>query len=96
MTTIGRINRDEGPDTIRVDRTTKWGNPFKISPSMTRSQAIAEFMEWVKAPAQRRLREQARIELRGKRLLCWCKPLPCHASIWAQIADSKNDGELRL
>jgi Domain of unknown function (DUF4326) len=28
--------------------------------------------------------------LRGKRLGCWCKPLPCHADILAEFADAAD------
>jgi len=27
-------------------------------------------------------------ELRGRRLGCWCAPLPCHADVLAELADS--------
>ena len=29
-------------------------------------------------------------DLRGKRLGCWCVPLPCHAEVIAEIADAAS------
>ena len=30
-------------------------------------------------------------ELKGKRLGCWCKPLPCHGDVLAELADADAD-----
>jgi hypothetical protein len=28
------------------------------------------------------------VELKGKSLGCWCKPLPCHGDVLAELADT--------
>lgn len=63
------------------------GNPYRISPHQTREQAIARFEK----AARRRIatdpewRELVR-GLHGKRLFCYCAPLPCHGDVLEQIA----------
>ena len=64
----------------------------------TREEVLARFRRYLLAntPLMATLREQARQELRGKDLVCWCAPLACHASIWMEIAASASDQELTL
>ena len=37
---------------------------------------------------------QARRDLRGKTLGCFCVPLSCHGHVLARVANSHNDEEL--
>ena len=36
------------------------------------------------------LLRQIPLELKGKTLDCWCKPLACHGDVLAEIADADN------
>lgn len=80
------------PDAVLVDRTTKWGNIFKIgqlcpraSKFLTRKDAIAEYADWLDGMVYYgRLNLD---ELAGKDLVCWCAPLPCHADILLELAN---------
>jgi hypothetical protein len=50
--------------------------------------AVTAFATWVNHPAQSRLREIAKLHLRGRDLACWCgESDPCHADIWLEIAN---------
>jgi hypothetical protein len=54
---------------------SKWANPFDFKREADREAVIASFERW--------LRQQPRLmsalhELRGRDLVCWCAPLPCH------------------
>lgn len=63
---------------VLIDRTTKWGNPFKIGIDGTREECIAKYEKWLlKHP---KLVRQLP-ELKGKVLGCWCKPEACHGDI---------------
>jgi hypothetical protein len=53
-----------------------------------RAEVIQKFREWVARPAQDALRAEAKTELRGADLVCWCAPLECHGSVWLEIANS--------
>lgn len=70
---------------VRIDRQTKWGNPFVIGRDGTRVEVIDKFEVWLKA--QPELVEAVRRELRGKDLLCWCHPKPCHGDVLMRIAN---------
>lgn len=86
-------------NTVKVDRTTKWGNPFVpgkpggvyTAMVMNRRHAWQLFRSVaLTTPAMR----EAAQELRGKNLACWC-PLPgpgfddeCHAAVWLELANS--------
>lgn len=69
---------------VRIDRRTKWGNPFRIGPDGDRDAVIAKYRTWL--PRQPHLLA-ALPELRGKILMCWCKPLACHGDVLAELAD---------
>lgn len=94
-----QLSRKKGwkmpPNTVIVDRRTKWGNPFTLqkkddlsgSPvpvDLARQCAVANFRNFV----DRQLWKEARDELRGKNLACWCpKNSPCHADVLLEIAN---------
>jgi hypothetical protein len=68
---------------VYVGRPTKWGNPFKVSETLTRRQAIVSYAVWMldnpKLLAQLD-------ELEGKMLACSCRPAECHADVLAELA----------
>lgn len=82
--------RDKIPsDAVYVGRPSKWGNPFVIGKDGTREEVIDKYVEYI----VRKLcsGELSIEELRGKDLVCWCKPLPCHADILLEMANGDND-----
>ena len=70
---------------VRIDRLTKWGNPFRLGGDVDRATAIARYSEWLRR--QPDVVAAARAELRGKTLGCWCAPLPCHGDVLAAVAE---------
>lgn len=66
-------------------------NPFKMRGRRGRDACIREFASYflrrVKADAEFRA---AVLALRGKTLVCWCAPLPCHGHILAAYADTEG------
>lgn len=85
-------------NTVKVDRTKKWGNPFKVGQrnpcgTITKDQRHAWQLYLGFAPTNDKLVEAARAELRGKNLACWCaKDNPyediCHAAVLLKIANA--------
>lgn len=65
------------PNTVKVDRTTRFGNDFVMAHEGTRDIAIASFRE--KAEAQMEACPAFYSPLRGKNLACWCRLCPAHA-----------------
>jgi hypothetical protein len=73
-------------DGVVVARPGRWGNPFKISKTLTRDQAVAMFEQHL-ASMPPKTRDAFLAPLRGKDLGCWCPlDVPCHADVllkWA-------------
>ncbi len=72
---------------IVVSRPTKWGNPYKPD-KMTRAEAVARYRRDLLAGKLKVGVEDARRELRGHDLACWC-PLggPCHGLVLIEVAN---------
>ena len=91
MTTVINIRHGRAvlkePDVVRIDRATKWGNPFVIGRDGDRARVIAKYRArlWREIRADHiGLDELA--ALLGKRLMCWCAPEPCHGDVLAEAA----------
>jgi hypothetical protein len=90
-----RLSRKKGwrmpPNTVKVDRTTRWGNPYKVDGSriQTPQEAANAFEYFMGCGVGRPVELKRRLhELRGKNLACWC-PIgsPCHADVLLRIAN---------
>ena len=70
------------PGTVKVDRTTKWGNPFVVGKDGHAAQCVALFEQHAATlPVE---------ELRGKNLACWCRSSgPCHADVLLSLANKE-------
>lgn len=75
---------------VYVGRPSKWGNLHRIRPHALSRDVVDDYLRWLETslPGQE-LKEQAKTELRGKDLACWC-PLSqkCHADVLLEIANS--------
>ena len=91
------------PNTVKVDRTTKWGNPFIVGKHGTAAECVRMYALLASGllcvsvgnldaqQESRKAMESARDELRGKDLACWCKPgNPCHADVLLEIANAPS------
>ena len=71
---------------VYVGRPSIFGNPFVMRDESARASVIEKYRKHLLSrPA---LMEQAKRELRGKRLVCFCAPLACHADVLAEIANA--------
>jgi hypothetical protein len=93
-----QLKRSKGwtmpPGAVKVDRTTRWGNPFTVADCGTAAVAVANHGRWMRgedpwrraAGAARRGGDQDRA--RGRDLACWCPAAgPCHADLLLRIAN---------
>ncbi len=85
------VHNRRKPYDVYVARPSKWGNPFVIGRDGTREMVIAKYEGYI--AAQPHLLA-ALHELRGKRLGCWCAPLPCHGDVLARLANAEPDNWL--
>lgn len=78
----------EAPPTgaVYVGRPTAWGNPFVVGRDGAQGECVELYREWIMERPW--LHSAARRDLGGKDLVCWCSPLPCHADVLLEIANS--------
>jgi len=73
---------------LYVGRPTKWGNPFRPGPGLTRKQMVAKYRAYLLA---RDDLVAALPELRGRDLACWCKlDEDCHADVLLDLANRRR------
>ena len=71
---------------VYVGRPTKWGNPFFIGRDGDRNEVVAKYRKYLESHPS--IIEEAKVELKGKVLGCYCAPHPCHADVLAELANS--------
>lgn len=84
-TTVVNLHQREECD-VYIGRPGDWGNPFEIGRDGSRTQVLRKYREWL--PLQHELVARIKAELSGKRLGCFCHPLPCHGHTLAEIANA--------
>lgn len=78
------VHCKKAPYDVYIGRPSKWGNPFPISSTCTRYEAIEKYREYI---LTKFTVEEIQRELKGKILGCWCAPLDCHGDVLAEIAN---------
>lgn len=79
------VNRakEEANGAVYVGRPSKWGNPFHVGRDGTRQEVIERYQRWlIETGPFNDLHE-----LKGRNLLCWCAPEPCHADVLLALAE---------
>jgi hypothetical protein len=83
-------------NTLKVDRTTRWGNPFTAADCGSIAAAVAQHGRWMRgeiaAPGGVEPPTAASIKatLAGHNLACWCPANgPCHAELLLVIANGE-------
>ena len=89
---LKRIPAAGAADAVRIDRRTRWGNPYVIGRHGTRTEVIAQY----RADLWRRIRagEIALADLatlHGRTLACWSAPQPCHGHVLERAAAWASD-----
>jgi hypothetical protein len=82
---------------VKVDRSTIWGNPFRITSDTSAAECVARFARLLEGGhedeftaeelARAALIRRRLPELAGKDLACWCAlDAPCHAEVLLRMA----------
>ena len=66
---------------VYIGRPSKWGNPFKIGVDGNRETVIELYRRYIQTT------NLDFSELKGKDLVCWCSPLPCHGDVLLELAN---------
>jgi hypothetical protein len=78
------VNRLESTYDVYVGRPSKWGNPYRIGVHGSRKEVIEKYRRYIFSNT---VLLRSLPELKGKILGCWCKPLPCHGDVLAELAN---------
>ena len=82
-----RKNPAAGDDLVRIDRKTPWGNPYRIRTHRDRAVVIDLYRAHLRGLINQGVFTlEALAALDGKRLACWCAPLPCHGDVLKNAA----------
>jgi len=90
------------PNTVRVCRPGKFGNPFNVTKDRTQAEAVAAFRIWLTVDGctaniierKRKILDSLH-ELRGKNLACWCREdQACHADVLLDLANETPNAVL--
>lgn len=74
-------------NTVYVGRPTRYGNPFLVGRQGDASECVRAYRSWLRTMPV--LTADAKRELRGKNLACWCAiGQPCHADVLLELANS--------
>jgi hypothetical protein len=87
------VNLRNEPYDVYIGRGSKWGNPFSHIPSKvsgviyvgSREEAISRYAAYIRENPSLM---NSLVELKGKRLGCYCKPLPCHGDILVELVEA--------
>lgn len=71
------------PGSVNIARPSPWGNPYHMKTESDRPRVIEQFRAYA---VERLQREPEWLEpLRGRSLVCWCSPKPCHGQVIMEL-----------
>ena len=94
-TELVNLRHAERTCTRRIDRATRFGNPFRMKKDggeYTREGCVDAYREWFhdKIDSEPAFRSAVE-ELRGETLGCWCKPAACHGDVILEYLEGGAD-----
>jgi hypothetical protein len=82
---VNKRNHKPTSNDVYIGRPSKWGNPFVIGKDGSRDDVIRKYASYL--AGQPKLLA-AIPELKGKTLVCFCKPLACHGDVLAALCEA--------
>lgn len=87
---LNRYKLQPGDEGVYIGRPSKWQNPFPVSAALPRGACVEKYNAWLLT--QPALMEDAKRELKGKNLICFCAPLRCHGDTLFALANGSFEG----
>jgi len=75
-------------DAVRVDRGTRWGNPFILGTDGDRNRVCDLFRAY--AAWRLTIQPDWLAPLKDRDLACWCAPERCHAETLMELANQTH------
>jgi Domain of unknown function (DUF4326) len=86
MPTVLNKRTDKIPrEAVYIGRPSFWGNPYVIGQDGDRAEVVRKYEAYLAGRPD--LCARAQRELRGRDLVCWCAPLPCHGDALLRVAN---------
>jgi hypothetical protein len=86
MPKVYNISDENRPnDCVYIGRGSYYGNPFIRGVDGTRGQVIEKYIDYVESNPE--LKHEIIQDLKGKNLVCFCKPKACHGDYLIQICN---------
>lgn len=70
---------------VYIGRPSPYGNPYTIGPDGTRDQVYEKFKVYLRK--NKKLQAKVKKELKGRDLVCFCKPKRCHGDLLLRFAN---------
>lgn len=84
------VNKYKEPFDVYIGRPSIFGNPYKIGKA-TREEVVLAYSIYFDMRINKDEKFRKAVEaLRGKRLGCYCKPLPCHGDVIVDWLETKS------
>ena len=80
-------------DAVYIGRPSIYGNPFEIGKHGTREEVVEKYraMLFHNDVFCSVKREEIKLALKGKDLVCWCAPKLCHGDVLLELANGEKD-----
>lgn len=89
MTLCTVVNLKTDSYDVYIGRGSRWGNPFIVRSEKGRKKAIQDYKKYIIEKINRgEITHDHLVALKGKRLGCFCRPLPCHGEVIADIVNA--------
>ena len=81
-----KYHRTAPSDAVYIGRGSPYGNPFIMDKHGDRDAVCNKFEDWLMNNPQ--LLSLVKQELKGKDLVCFCKPKRCHGDTLLRVANT--------
>lgn len=68
-----------------------WANPFKIDEDNDREKVIKKYKKYIIKKIINENLHNDLMELKEKKLACWCKPYACHGDVLVELIENFDD-----
>jgi hypothetical protein len=85
---VREAGRETTATQVYIGRPSKWGNPFVIGRDGDREAVIAKYRRWIRTKPELMASLH---ELRGRDLVCFCAPQPCHGDVLLALAEELEE-----
>lgn len=82
-----KYHNTAGASAIYIGRGSPWGNPFVIGKDGDRNEVCDKYESMVLSDQE--LVVKIKQELKGKDLVCFCKPQRCHGDFLLKVANEE-------